>query len=85
VPSAVWAMLALGCLGSGVAYMLNFTVVGAAGGTTASTVTYLTPVVAVIAGAVFLSELLVWNQPLGAVNESGPALVTSSVGPCARR
>lgn len=66
VPSAVWAMFALGCLGSGVAYVLNFTVVAAAGGTTASTVTYLTPLVAVIAGAAFLSEHLVWNQPIGA-------------------
>ncbi len=44
------AMAALGILGSGFAYVLNFKVVTAADATTASTVTYITPLVAVIAG-----------------------------------
>lgn len=67
VPSAIWGMLALGCLGTGLAYVLNFRVIAAVGGTTASTVTYLTPVVAVVAGAAFLAEDVTWNQPVGAV------------------
>jgi drug/metabolite transporter (DMT)-like permease len=59
------AVAALGILGSGVAYVLNFKVVTEADATTASTVTYLTPLVAVIAGALLLNEQLSWNQPVG--------------------
>lgn len=63
----VLGMLALGCLGSGVAYVLNFRVISRSDATTASTVTYLTPVVAVVAGAILLGEDITWNQPIGAV------------------
>ena len=63
--SSVLAMLALGILGSGIAYMLNFRVIRFSDATTASTVTYLTPLVAVIAGAVLLDEHISWNQPVG--------------------
>ena len=71
----VVAMLALGCLGTGVAYVLNFTVVARAGGTVASTVTYLTPVVAVAVGVALLGESLRWNEPVGAlVAVTGAAL-----------
>jgi len=59
------AVAALGILGSGVAYLLNFHVTQRADSTTASTVTYLTPLVAVIAGSVVLGEQLSWNQPVG--------------------
>lgn len=61
------AMAALGILGSGLAYALNFRVVSQSDATTASTVTYLTPLVAVTAGAIFLNEKITWNQPVGAV------------------
>lgn len=64
--AVVLAMLGLGCLGSGVAYILNFTVVTRVGGTVASTVTYLTPVVAVGVGVGLLGENLRWNEPVGA-------------------
>lgn len=63
--SALLSVLALGALGSGIAYVLNFRVVTRADATTASTVTYLTPLVAVIAGAALLSEPVSWNQPVG--------------------
>lgn len=46
----VAAMLALGIFGSGFAYLWNFTVMQIAGSAIASSVTYLTPVVAVIVG-----------------------------------
>ena len=59
-------MLALGSLSSGIAYILNFHVVAQAGATTASSVTYLTPVVAAVVGVTFLGEHLVWNEPVGA-------------------
>jgi drug/metabolite transporter (DMT)-like permease len=61
------AMMALGVLGSGFAYALNFKVVTEADATTASTVTYITPVVAVIVGAILLNEHITWNQPVGAL------------------
>ena len=59
------AMVALGVLGSGLAYALSFNVVVASDATTASTVTYITPLVAVIVGAVLLNEHITWNQPVG--------------------
>jgi len=63
----VAAMLALGVLGSGVAYVANFQIVAAAGATTASSVTYLTPLVAAVVGVSLLGEHLIWNQPAGAL------------------
>jgi drug/metabolite transporter (DMT)-like permease len=63
--ASVSGMLGLGVLGSGVAYILNFHVVTQAGGTTASTVTYLTPVFAVVVGAAFLGEPVTWYEPVG--------------------
>ncbi len=62
----IGSVVALGALGTGLAFALNFHVVRAAGATTASTVTYLPPVVATIAGVVVLHEHLTWNQPVGA-------------------
>jgi drug/metabolite transporter (DMT)-like permease len=63
----VFAMLALGALGSGLAYVANFHVITSVGGTVASTVTYLTPVVAVVVGIAFLHESLAWYEPVGAL------------------
>jgi drug/metabolite transporter (DMT)-like permease len=62
----VMAMVALGALGSGLAYVANFHVITTVGGTVASTVTYLTPLVAVVVGIVFLRESLAWYEPVGA-------------------
>jgi drug/metabolite transporter (DMT)-like permease len=58
-------MIALGVFGSGFAYIWNFQIMVAAGGAIASSVTYVTPVVAVIVGVVFLGESVTWNEPLG--------------------
>lgn len=59
------AMLALGVLGTGYAYIWNFQILAAAGSAIASSVTYVTPVVAVIVGVLFLSEPVTWNEPVG--------------------
>ena len=61
----VIAMLALGILGTGYAYIWNFQILAAAGSAIASSVTYVTPVVAVIVGVIFLSEPVTWNEPVG--------------------
>jgi drug/metabolite transporter (DMT)-like permease len=58
-------MLALGIFGSGFAYIWNFKIVAQAGSAIASSVTYLTPVVAVFVGWLFLGENISWNQPIG--------------------
>ena len=63
----VFAMIALGVFGSGFAYIWNFKVMALAGSAIASSVTYLTPVVAVIVGAIFLQEKIHWYEPVGAL------------------
>jgi len=66
-PRVAASVLALGILGSGLAYVWNTNIVAAWGATKASTVTYLAPVVSVALGVVVLAERLSWNQPVGAV------------------
>jgi drug/metabolite transporter (DMT)-like permease len=61
----VVSMLLLGLLGTGLAYVWNTNIVAAWGATTASTVTYVTPVIGVALGIVLLAERVTWNQPLG--------------------
>jgi drug/metabolite transporter (DMT)-like permease len=48
----------------------------AAGSAIASTVTYVTPVVAVIVGIIFLGESVAWYEPVGA----GIVLLGAAVG-----
>ncbi len=85
-PDALLGMLGLGVLGSGVAFALSYRIVAAAGSTTASTVTYLTPVVAVVVGTVFLSEQLTWHEPVGAaVVLLGVAISQGRLRPSRRR
>lgn len=72
VPGAVGAdvagsLLALGALGSGVAYVLNFRIVRLAGAATASSVTYVVPLFSTLLGVLALSEPLRWHQPAGAL------------------
>jgi drug/metabolite transporter (DMT)-like permease len=66
-PAPVLAMFALGVFGSGFAYIWNFKVMALAGSAIASSVTYLTPVVAVIVGVIFLQESIFWYEPVGAL------------------
>lgn len=60
------ALAALGTLGTGIAYVLNFEVMKNAPPPIASSVTYIVPIFAVIAGAAFLGETVHWYEPLGA-------------------
>ena len=66
-PAPVIAMLALGVFGSGFAYIWNFKVMALAGSAIASSVTYLTPIVAVFVGVIFLQESIYWYEPVGAL------------------
>jgi drug/metabolite transporter (DMT)-like permease len=64
---SIIAMLCLGVFGSGFAYIWNFYITAAAGSAIASTVTYLTPVVAVVIGWLYLGEDVFWNEIVGAL------------------
>jgi drug/metabolite transporter (DMT)-like permease len=68
-------VLALGVVGTGLAYMLQFDVVRGAGATVSTTVTYLIPVVSVVLGVLVLDERLAWPQLLGALIVLASAVV----------
>ncbi len=63
--SALWGILGLGVLGTGIAYVWNYRNIELAGSVVASSVTYITPVVAIVLGIVFLRETLSFSQLLG--------------------
>jgi len=57
----------LGVLGTGVAYVWNYRTIELAGSVVASSVTYITPVVAVIAGVLVLGDQLSPSQVAGGI------------------
>jgi drug/metabolite transporter (DMT)-like permease len=78
---SVLGMLSLGILGTGVAYVISFRLLANRGASGTALVTYLIPVVAVIAGAVSLRERIELNVILGAaVVLIGVGLIRSDSG-----
>ena len=76
-PSAWLALLAVGILCSGVAYVLYFRIIGNAGPARALSVTYLVPVFAVLYGLLFLGETVTpWMLICAAVIIVGTAMST---------
>ncbi|WP_338845375.1 DMT family transporter [Massilia sp. W12] len=75
---AIWlAVLALGVVCSGVAYLLYFRLVLELGAASALTVTFLIPVFGIVWGALFLQEHIGWHTLAGTLCVlSGTALVT---------
>jgi drug/metabolite transporter (DMT)-like permease len=65
--AVVASVLALGALGTGLAFVLNFRVIRFAGASTSASVTYLMPIVATVIGVAVLGEELSWYQPVGAL------------------
>jgi drug/metabolite transporter (DMT)-like permease len=55
-PTVAISIAILGLFGTGLAYVLNYQIITSAGATSASTVTYLLPVVAIILGVTVLGE-----------------------------
>jgi drug/metabolite transporter (DMT)-like permease len=86
-PAIALAVLALGVLCSGIAYLLYFRLIADIGAASALTVTFLVPVFGVLWGHLILGEPLGWNTLVGAlVVIVGTALVTGfSVAALARR
>jgi drug/metabolite transporter (DMT)-like permease len=67
LPPRVWlSLLALGAVGTGIAYVIYYGLIHDVGATTASTVTYVVPLVAVTLGVVALNETVRWNDFAGA-------------------
>lgn len=62
---SVASIVTLGALGSGVAYLLYYKILEVVGSAIASSVTYITPVIAVILGVLLLGEELHWYEPVG--------------------
>jgi drug/metabolite transporter (DMT)-like permease len=62
---SVASVAALGVLGTGIAYVLNYDVIRRAGITIASTVTFVIPLFSTLLGVAVLHERLRWNAPLG--------------------
>lgn len=76
------ALLALGIIGTGVAYVLNYRIITDDGPVLASTVTYLLPVVAVLLGTTLLGESVTVQLAAGvAIVLAGVALVRWSQSP----
>lgn len=75
-PIPVAALLMLGIVGTGVAYVLNYRIITDDGPLLASTVTYLLPVVAVTLGTVLLNEELSWSLVVGVVVVLGGVILS---------
>lgn len=65
--SAFWGMMALGVLGTGLAYVLYYQLLATVGSAIASAVTYLSPIIGVGLGVILLGETISWHEPVGAV------------------
>jgi drug/metabolite transporter (DMT)-like permease len=63
--TAIIGLLVLGVVGTGLAYVAYYALMNSAGSAVANSVTYLSPVVAVLAGALVLGEHLTWNELVG--------------------
>lgn len=76
-PAPILSLLALGVLGTGIAYLFQFDVFRAVGQQVGSLVTYLIPVVAVVLGYLVLDERLGYWQLVGAALVLGSAVVVT--------
>ncbi|MEV5866993.1 DMT family transporter [Streptomyces tendae] len=72
------AVAALGVLGTGLAFLIQYDLVAEVGPTTAQMVTYFTPVIATAAGVALLGESLSWSTPVGAAVVLAGAALTQS-------
>ncbi len=59
------SVVAVGALGSGFAYLLFYRVIATVGSAVGSSVTYITPIIAIALGVLLLNEELHWYEPVG--------------------
>jgi drug/metabolite transporter (DMT)-like permease len=84
-PSRLGAILALGAIGTGLAYVLNYRIIGDLGPTKASLVTYVIPVVAVVVGIVVLDEPFEWRLVVGGLLTVGGIAAVNAKRPARER
>ncbi|MGY0055899.1 DMT family transporter [Streptomyces sp. LZ34] len=72
------SVVALGALGTGFAFLVQYGLVEEVGPTTAMMVTYFVPVIATAAGVAILGEHLTWNTPVGALIVLAGAALTQT-------
>lgn len=65
-PGPLAAVVVLGALATGMAFIWLFRVIALAGSVVSASVTYATPLVSTALGIVLLGESVTWNQPVGA-------------------
>lgn len=61
------SILALGILGTGIAYSINYSIIRDTGATNASMVNYIIPLFSTVAGVMILGEPLSWYEPVGGI------------------
>jgi drug/metabolite transporter (DMT)-like permease len=77
----VLSVLALGVFGTGLTFVLNYSIIRDVGATIASTVAYVMPIVSTALGVIALGEPLRWYEPLGAaIIVAGAALAQAGAG-----
>lgn len=65
MPISIISVIALGAITSGVGPIWHFRLLSIVGSSITSSVAYMTPIVAVIAGVILLGEPITWNEPVG--------------------
>jgi drug/metabolite transporter (DMT)-like permease len=79
------SVVALGALGTGLAFVIHLRNNRLVGASAASMVTYLIPVFAVLVGVVVLAETLTWYQPVGALVVLAGVAITQGLRSSRRR
>jgi drug/metabolite transporter (DMT)-like permease len=78
----VLGVLALGVFGTGLTFVLNYSLIRDVGATVTSTVAYVMPIVSTALGVIALGEPLRWYEPLGAaIIVAGAALAQARERP----
>jgi drug/metabolite transporter (DMT)-like permease len=78
--TVVVAVVLLGAIGTGLAFVINMHNIRIVGASTASMVTYLVPVFATAIGVLVLHERLEWYQPVGAVVVLAGVAISQNLG-----
>ncbi len=76
----IGAVLTLGAVGTGIAFVIHLRNIRLVGATTASMVTYIIPIFATALGAVVLDERIAWYQPIGAAAVLFGVAIAQGVG-----
>lgn len=78
----VLSVLALGVFGTGLTFVLNYSLIRDIGATVTSTVAYAIPIVSTLLGILALGEPLRWYEPVGAAIIVVGAVLAQHSAPC---